>query len=107
MAQGERFNLSYRGRPAAMLEPVSAGQPGPDTDPFLTIARRAVPSPKGRMRHADIGHIFMAVMIIFMEAWVFLTTSMLYWQADETMPSSVSMRRTLRAGQLDSHQLPR
>jgi prevent-host-death family protein len=58
VARGERFLLSLRGRPAARLEPVSPddGRESAD-DPFLTIARRAVPSPKGKTRHADIDRI--------------------------------------------------
>jgi len=48
--------LSHRGRAAARLEPVaSAGDL--ENDPFLTISRRAVPSPKGKTRHSDIDRI--------------------------------------------------
>lgn len=58
IAKGERFVLSHRGRPVARLEPLSA-LPGSDPtgDPFLTIARRARPSPKGKTKHADIDRI--------------------------------------------------
>ena len=58
VAKGERFLLSYRGRPAARLEPVGPGRAGADAnDPFLTIGKRAVASPKGKTRHADIDRI--------------------------------------------------
>jgi prevent-host-death family protein len=58
VAKGERFLLSHRGRPAARLEPIATS--GPDesaNDPFLTIGQRAVPSSKGKTRHADIDRI--------------------------------------------------
>ena len=58
IAKGERFLLSHRGRPAARLEPITtAVSSDPANDPFLTIGRRAVPSPKGKTRHADINRI--------------------------------------------------
>jgi prevent-host-death family protein len=57
VAKGERFVLSHRGRPAARLEPISNPAAAPAGDPFLTIAHRATPSPKGRTRHADIDRI--------------------------------------------------
>jgi antitoxin (DNA-binding transcriptional repressor) of toxin-antitoxin stability system len=58
LGRGERFVLSHRGRPAARLEPVTVVRIcDPATDPFLTIGRRAVPSPKGKTRHADIDRI--------------------------------------------------
>ena len=58
VAKGERFLLSHRGRPAARLEPVLTNGPGDSaTDPFLTIGQRALPSPKGKTRHADIDKI--------------------------------------------------
>jgi antitoxin (DNA-binding transcriptional repressor) of toxin-antitoxin stability system len=58
LGRGERFVLSHRGHPAARLEPVVAVRIcDPATDPFLTIGRRAVPSPKGKTRHADIDRI--------------------------------------------------
>jgi prevent-host-death family protein len=58
VAKGERFLLSHRGRPAARLEPVSPANANQSADdPFLTIGRRAVPSPKGKTRHADIDRI--------------------------------------------------
>jgi antitoxin (DNA-binding transcriptional repressor) of toxin-antitoxin stability system len=58
VAKGERFLLSHRGRPAARLEPVVTKGPGDSpTDPFLTIGQRALPSPKGKTRHADIDKI--------------------------------------------------
>ena len=53
---GERFLLSHRGRPTARLEPVN-GAKDSGNDPFLTIARRAVPAPKGKTRHSDIDRI--------------------------------------------------
>ena len=58
VAKGERFLLSHRGRPAARLEPVAAHGTGDSAaDPFLTIGQRALPSPKGKTRHADIDKI--------------------------------------------------
>jgi antitoxin (DNA-binding transcriptional repressor) of toxin-antitoxin stability system len=58
LGRGERFVLSHRGRPAARLEPITApGASDPAKDPFLTIGHRAVPSPKGKTRHADIDRI--------------------------------------------------
>jgi prevent-host-death family protein len=58
VGRGERFVLSSRGHPAARLEPITAAPlADPATDPFLTIGRRAVPSPKGKIRHADIDRI--------------------------------------------------
>ncbi len=57
VARGERFVLSHRGRPAARLEPLIASSADPASDPFLSIASRAKPSPKGKTRHADIDHI--------------------------------------------------
>ena len=58
VGQGERFLLSHRGRPVARLEPVTNGN-GSDAskDPFLTIAGRAVPSPKGNTPHSEIDRI--------------------------------------------------
>lgn len=61
VATGERFVLSHRGKPAARLEPLNAPAPTePASDPFLGIARRAKPSPKGKTKHADIDHILYA-----------------------------------------------
>jgi antitoxin (DNA-binding transcriptional repressor) of toxin-antitoxin stability system len=58
LARGERFVLSHRGHPAARLEPITAARASdPANDPFLAIGRRAVPSPKGKTRHADIDRI--------------------------------------------------
>jgi antitoxin (DNA-binding transcriptional repressor) of toxin-antitoxin stability system len=54
--KGERFLLSHRGRAAAWLEPLHHGSE-PEADPFLTISRRAQPSPKGKTAHADIDRI--------------------------------------------------
>jgi antitoxin (DNA-binding transcriptional repressor) of toxin-antitoxin stability system len=58
IAKGERFVLSHRGKPVARLEPLT-GPRSADTenDPFLTVACRATPSPKGKTAHADIDHI--------------------------------------------------
>jgi len=58
VAKGERLVLSHRGRPAARLEPIArpAGA-DPANDPFLTIGRRALGSPKGKTRHQDIDRI--------------------------------------------------
>ena len=48
----------HRGRPAARLEPLTAPQSAdPASDPFLGIARRAKPSPKGKTKHGEIDHI--------------------------------------------------
>ena len=56
--KGERFVLPHRGRLAARLEPVaSAGAVDPEKDPFVTIGRRALPSPKGKTKHAEIDRI--------------------------------------------------
>ena len=58
VAKGERFVLSHRGKPAARLEPlVSAMAADGDGDAFLTIGRRAQPSPKGKTKHVDIDGI--------------------------------------------------
>lgn len=38
--QGERFLLTYRGRPVARLEPIAASRPASD-DPFYTIGEMA------------------------------------------------------------------
>jgi antitoxin (DNA-binding transcriptional repressor) of toxin-antitoxin stability system len=58
IARGERFVLSHRGKPAARLEPISVAAPAdPASDPFLGIAHRAKPSPKGRTSHADLDRI--------------------------------------------------
>jgi prevent-host-death family protein len=58
VARGERFVLSHRGKPAARLEPLSAAPAGDASDdPFLSIARRVTPSPKGKTAHANIDRI--------------------------------------------------
>ena len=58
VARGERLILSHRGRPAARLEPLAGtGEPDPAQDPFLDVAQRATPSPKGKTRHRDIDRI--------------------------------------------------
>ena len=58
LGRGERFVLSHRGHPAARLEPIATARvPDPANDPFLAIGRRAVASPKGKTRHADIDRI--------------------------------------------------
>ena len=58
VARGQRFVLSHRGKPAARLELLNAPAPAdPASDPFLGIARRAKPSPKGKTHHAHIDHI--------------------------------------------------
>ena len=58
IARGERLVLSHRGKPAARLEPLIVHPPAdPSGDPFLSIGRRARPSPKGKTRHGDIDRI--------------------------------------------------
>lgn len=58
VAKGERLVLSHRGKPVARLEPLRASSTAsPANDPFLGIAQRAVRSPKGKTRHADIDQI--------------------------------------------------
>jgi len=58
IAKGERFLLSHRGRPAARLEPVKgAACDDSSEDPFLTVSRRATPSPKGATDHGEIDRI--------------------------------------------------
>jgi prevent-host-death family protein len=58
VARGERLVLSHRGKPAARLEPlISHGSVDPDTDPFLSIGRRAKPSPKGKTKHEHIDRL--------------------------------------------------
>ena len=58
VAKGERFLLSHRGKPAARLEPLAPDAPfDPGKDRFLTISRRASPSPKGKTNHRDIDSI--------------------------------------------------
>ena len=58
VARGERFVLSRRGKPAARLEPLEVPTTAdPASDPFLGIARRAQPSPKGPTPHTDIDRI--------------------------------------------------
>ena len=57
VAKGERFVLSHRGRPAARLEPLTTSAADVADDPFLTVARRASPSPKGPTKHEDIDRL--------------------------------------------------
>ena len=58
VSKGERFVLSHRGHPVARLEPIaSPNGSDPAKDPFLTIGRRALPSPKGNTRHTEIDRI--------------------------------------------------
>ena len=58
LAKGERLLLSHRGKPVARLEPMTGPPPvDPQHDPFLTIGRRAQPSPNGRTNHPDIDRI--------------------------------------------------
>ena len=61
ISRGERFVLTHRGKPVARLEPPGTDSPAdPSRDPFLNIARRAVPSPRGKTRHQDIDRILYA-----------------------------------------------
>jgi len=50
--------LNFAGTPRASCAG-SGGENGADpvNDPFLNVARRAKPSPKGKTRHADIDRI--------------------------------------------------
>ena len=58
VARGERLILSHRGKPVARLEPLGREEALDDsTDPFLTIARRALPSPRGKTSHQEIDRI--------------------------------------------------
>lgn len=58
IAKGDRFVLSHRGKPVARLEPLVAAAPlSQANDPFLGVASRAKPSPKGTTKHKDIDHI--------------------------------------------------
>jgi prevent-host-death family protein len=58
VARGERLVLSHRGKPAARIEPLLPNGPvDPGADPFLNIARRAKPSPKGKTKHKDIDRL--------------------------------------------------
>ncbi len=58
IAKGERFVLSHRGKPAARLEPLAEASPAASHgDPFLAIAQRAKPSPKGKTPHRQIDQI--------------------------------------------------
>ena len=58
VAKGERLVLSHRGKPAASLEPVDvASNADPGSDPFLSIVRRAKPSPKGKTKHRESDRI--------------------------------------------------
>lgn len=58
VARGERLLLSHRGKPAARLEPLNQpAKPNIESDPFLTIARRATANSKGNTNHRDIDRI--------------------------------------------------
>jgi len=58
VARGERLVLSYRGKPAARIEPfVAHDSVDSDTDPFLSISRRVKPSLKGKTEHEDIDRL--------------------------------------------------
>jgi len=57
VGRGERFVLSHRGRAAARLEPIPRSRLPSANDPFLTIGRRALPSPKGKTPHSDIDRL--------------------------------------------------
>lgn len=57
IAKGERFVLSHRGKPAARLEPVEKATWDAGLDPFLSVSKRAVRSPKGKTRHQEIDRI--------------------------------------------------
>lgn len=57
VARGERLLLSHRGKPAARLEPLHTAPIDLPNDPFLSIAQRAKPSPKGRTKHREIDHL--------------------------------------------------
>jgi len=58
IARGERLLLTHRGKPAARLEPLDTpAAADPSKDPFLNIANRATPSPKGKTDHRDLDRI--------------------------------------------------
>lgn len=58
ISKGERFVLSHRGRPVARLEPVPVnGVSRAANDRFLSVADRALPSPKGKTNHGDIDRV--------------------------------------------------
>jgi antitoxin (DNA-binding transcriptional repressor) of toxin-antitoxin stability system len=57
VGRGERFVLTHRGRAAARLEPATRPRLPSADDPFLTVGRRARPSPKGKTAHADIDRL--------------------------------------------------
>ncbi len=57
VGRGERFVLSHRGRPVARLEPIPKSNAPAADDPLLTIGARALPSPKGKIRHSDIDRV--------------------------------------------------
>ena len=58
VARGERLILSYRGKPAARLEPVAPRvEIDHANDPFLNIGKRARRSPVGRTNHRDFDKI--------------------------------------------------
>ena len=58
IAKGERLVLSHRGKPAARLEPLNGpAKEYSEDDPFVSVARRALPSPKGKTNHSDIDEI--------------------------------------------------
>jgi len=56
--KGERILLTHRGKPAARIEPLGSPAPlNPAADAFLTVGRRARPSPKGKTKHSEIDQI--------------------------------------------------
>lgn len=55
---GERFVLTYRGKPVARLEPVrSETSDIPEDDPLLRIDDFAVDGPGGRLGNAEIDRL--------------------------------------------------
>lgn len=55
---GERFVLTYRGRPVARLEPVHSETSGvPEDDPLLRIDDFAVDGAGGRLDNAEIDRV--------------------------------------------------
>lgn len=58
LRRGERFLLTYRGKPVARLEPVRPEAAAvPDDDPLLRIDDFAVDGPGGRLPNQEIDRL--------------------------------------------------